>query len=160
MESSKSSGFVTVGSTKRDQDRQDEGWKKCWGYILKGVECLKAKCTYLKLVQKIVVEYSLFSPQRFSQWFSRLLLWISIEFNTFTRQFNSYELVRSQRQVSVLLDGIATWDQELPASCHVKHFLPCGVHGGALYMKSRVAIQGPLYLHLSTKHRAFMLNRI
>lgn len=70
---------------------------------LEGVECLKTKCAYLKLVQQIVVEYFQFSPHRLTQIFLHLLLWISIEFNTFTRQFKSCELVRSQRQVQCYL---------------------------------------------------------
>lgn len=66
---------------------------------LESVECLKTKSAYLKLVQQLVVEYFQFSPHRLPQLFLHLLLWISIEFNTFTRQFNSCELARSQRQV-------------------------------------------------------------
>lgn len=150
LQSSEFAGLVTICIQNKTRVNKTRVEKKCWGLALTGVKCLKAKGTYLKLVQQIVVECFLFSTWSLSQWFSHLFLWTFDRIYIFTDTLTAVSVWVSWRQVSVILDGITTWNQELPASCHVKHFPPCGVLGGALCTKkdNRMEVKVPLYLQL------------
>lgn len=86
-----SSGLACgVRETNKQKIVVDKTGKNVVATIWKA-ECSKAKGTYSKLVQQIVVECFSFSSLSLTQWLLYLLLWTSIEFNIFTRQLNSWE---------------------------------------------------------------------